>query len=50
MSTQSASNRVDIAAAQSNSYERFGGLCAILAGIVGLLYSISFVLLKNDFI
>jgi hypothetical protein len=48
MSTQSASNHVDIVAAQSNSFERFGGLCAILAGIVGLLYSISFVLLKND--
>jgi hypothetical protein len=48
MSTQSASNHVDIVAAQSNSFERFGGLCAILAGTAGLLYSISFVLLKND--
>lgn len=48
MSTQSASNRVDIVTTQSNSFERFSGLCAILAGIIGLLYSISFVLLKND--
>ncbi len=48
MSTQSASNRVGIAATQSTSFERFAGLCAILAGIVGLLYSISFIVLKND--
>ncbi len=48
MSTQSASNPVDIVTTQSSSFERFAGLCAILAGISGLLYSISFVLLKND--
>lgn len=48
MSTQSASNQVDIVATQSSSFERFAGLSAILAGIVGLLYSISFVILKND--
>ncbi|HYX48994.1 MAG TPA: hypothetical protein VE843_04595, partial [Ktedonobacteraceae bacterium] len=48
MSTQSASNRVNIVTAQSSSFDRFAALCAILAGIVGLLYSISFVLLKND--
>jgi hypothetical protein len=48
MSTQSASNRVDIVTTQSGSFERFAGLSAILAGIAGLLYSISFVLLNND--
>ena len=48
MSTQSASNRVDIVTTQSGSFERFAGLSAILAGIAGLMYSISFVLLKND--
>ncbi len=48
MSTQSASNRVDIITTKSSSIERFAGLNAILAGIAGLLYSISFVLLKND--
>ena len=48
MSTQSASNRVEIVTTQSNSFERFAGLSAILAGIAGLLYSISFVVLKND--
>jgi hypothetical protein len=48
MYTQSSSNRVDIITTQSSSFERFAGLSAILAGIVGLLYSISFVVLKND--
>ena len=48
MSTQSASDRVDIMATQSGSFERFAGMCAILAGVVGLCYSISFVILKND--
>jgi hypothetical protein len=48
MSTQSASKRVDMATAQVSSFERFAGVCAILAGVVGLLYSISFVILKND--
>ena len=48
MSTQSASNRVDIVTTQSSSFQQFAGLSAILAGITGLLYSISFVLLKND--
>ncbi len=48
MSTQSASNLVDITTTQPSSFERFAGLSAILAGIAGLLYSISFVLIKND--
>jgi hypothetical protein len=33
---------------ESKSFDRFGGACAILAGISGLLYSVSFVILKND--
>jgi hypothetical protein len=32
----------------SNSFQKFAGLCAILAAVVGLLYSVSFVILKND--
>ena len=47
MSTQSASNHVDTVTTQTSSFERFAGLSAILAGITGLLYSISFVILKN---
>ncbi len=48
MSTQSASNPVDITTTQSGTFERFAGLCAIISGIIGLFYSVSFVLLKND--
>ena len=48
MSTQSASNHVDTVTTQTSSFEQFAGLSAILAGIIGLLYSISFVILKND--
>jgi hypothetical protein len=48
MSTQSASNRVEIITTRTSSFERFAGLSAMLAGITGLLYSISFVVLKND--
>ncbi len=47
MSIQSASNRVDITTTQPSSFERFAGLSAIFAGIIGLLYSISFIVLKN---
>ena len=32
---------------QTSGVERFAGLCAILAGLSGFLYSISFVFLKN---
>src|SRR5690348_18444942 len=32
---------------QISGVERFAGLCAILAGVSGFLYSISFVFLKN---
>jgi hypothetical protein len=48
MSTQSASNSVEIITTRTSSFERFAGLSAILAGITGLLYSISFIVLKND--
>ncbi len=48
MSTRSASNRADFVTTQSSFFERFAALSAIMAGIFGLFYSISFVLLKND--
>ena len=48
MSTQSASNRIDIVTTQSSSFERFAGQSAILAGIAGLLYSIAFALHKSE--
>ncbi len=30
------------------SYERFSGACAVLAGVIGLLYSIAFVILRDN--
>jgi len=30
------------------SFQRFAGFCALLAGVTGLLYSISFIILQND--
>ena len=34
--------------ASSASFQRFAGLCAILVGVVGFLYSVAFVLLQNQ--
>lgn len=33
---------------KTTTFERFAGFCAILAGICGFLYSISFIILQND--
>ncbi|MFN8475067.1 MAG: hypothetical protein U0822_22995 [Anaerolineae bacterium] len=38
------------AAAADASYERFAGACAILAGVAGFLYSVGFILLRNDLV
>jgi hypothetical protein len=42
-----ATNRVGSSTAVSSTYERFGGLCAILVGVSGLLYSVAFVILRS---
>ncbi|MCC7354898.1 MAG: hypothetical protein IT330_14230 [Anaerolineae bacterium] len=33
---------------KSTSFERFAGLCAILTGLIGFLYSVAFVILQNN--
>jgi hypothetical protein len=48
MSTQTNVNPAATSPGQVVGIERFAGLCAVLAGISGFLYSISFVFLKND--
>lgn len=48
MSSQTSVNPTATSQGQVSGVERFSGLCAILAGISSLLYSISFVFLKND--
>ena len=47
MSSQTSVNPTTTRYTQASGVERFAGLCAILAGISGFLYSISFVFLKN---
>jgi len=48
MSTLAAADRLGQPAASSISCERFAGSCAALAGLVGFLYSIAFVVLRSD--
>jgi hypothetical protein len=48
MATLAASQRVGARADTSSAYARFAGVCAILAGAVTLVYSVSFVVLKNE--
>lgn len=45
MATRTAAN---VAETQSGSFERFAALCAILAGIAGFLYALSFIVLRNN--
>jgi hypothetical protein len=47
MATLAATTRATTAAQTTTDYERFAGICAILAGLVGFLYSVSFVILRN---
>jgi hypothetical protein len=47
MASIAASTRVAQTSAVSSSYERFAGACAVLTGIVGLIYSVAFVILKS---
>lgn len=48
MASLAATERLGVRADASLSYERFAGVCAILAGVGTLLYSISFILLVNE--
>ena len=47
MATIAAAGRVDQSITASASYERFAGVCAILTGVVGFVYSVAFVILKS---
>jgi hypothetical protein len=48
MTTLAATAQPTITTAQSTAYERFSGVCAILAGALTLLYSLSFIFLVNE--
>jgi hypothetical protein len=40
--------RLSVRAEGSDSFQRFAGVCAVLAGAVTLIYSISFIILVNE--
>src|SRR5919204_2121366 len=48
MASIAATARVGESSAASSAYERFAGICAILAGGLTLLYSVSFIILVNE--
>ena len=47
MATQTTSNRTGATSQHSLAFERFAGVCALIVGIGGLLYAISFIILKG---
>lgn len=47
MTTRTVGDRAGALPTRSTSYERFAGVCAILAGVSGLLYAVAFVVLQN---
>ena len=48
MATVAATTQATTAESHTTAYERFAGICAILAGALTLLYSISFTILINE--
>jgi hypothetical protein len=48
MATVAAADRLGVDGASSSIYERFAGACAILAGALTFLYSVSFIILVNE--
>ena len=48
MATNVIANRADAAPLTSTTYERFAGVCAMVAGIAGFLYAVAFILLRSD--
>jgi hypothetical protein len=47
MTTRTVGNETGVLPARSASFERFAGVCAILAGVSGFLYAIAFVVLQS---
>jgi hypothetical protein len=47
MASIAATDRIGSSTAVSGTYERFAGLCAVLAGVFGFLYSVAFVILRS---
>ena len=48
MTAQAMSNQAGAVPVESPTFERFGGLCAILAGVAGFVYAVAFIILRSD--
>ncbi len=48
MVNETAENKAVAVPLRSASFERFAGVCAVLAGIAGFLYAVAFIVLQND--
>src|SRR4051794_24863875 len=48
MTTGTFENKDGAVPARGASFERFAGVCAILAGVSGFLYAVAFIVLQND--
>src|SRR5579859_2028678 len=48
MATVAATDRVGVRSTTSSAYDRLAGVCAILVGLLTLLYSISFIILVDE--
>jgi hypothetical protein len=48
MTSQTVENNAGAVPARATSFERFAGVCAILAGVAGFLYAVAFIVLHND--
>jgi hypothetical protein len=48
MATMTVTDRLGVSTTTSGSFQRFAGACAILAGALTLLYSISFIILVSE--
>src|SRR4051794_20318211 len=48
MASIAATGRATDLTMPSTDYERFAGVCAMAAGVLGFVYSVAFVVLKNN--
>jgi hypothetical protein len=48
MATRTLENKDGAFPARGASFERFAGVCAVLAAVLGFLYSVAFIVLQND--
>lgn len=48
MASQTIENRPGAVSLRSAPFERFAGVCAVLAGVAAFLYAVAFIVLQND--